>query len=165
MLKQSVLEALNKQIQHEFSNSLAYLAAAAYFEDQVYPGFAAYFRKQAGEEHGHAMKIYEHVLDCNAKPTLGAIEASKADFPTPLDALKFVHALERKTTAMIHALYELAVKENDLPTRGMLEWFVKEQVEEEKWTEEFVTTGERVGTHTGAWYMFDHHVSKKAKGE
>jgi ferritin len=49
MLKPQVLDALNKQIQHEFSNSYAYLAVAAYFEDQVYSGFAAYFRKQAGE--------------------------------------------------------------------------------------------------------------------
>jgi ferritin len=165
MLKQSVLDALNKQIQHEFSNSYAYLAVAAYFEDQVYSGFAAYFRKQAKEEHEHGMKIYEHVLDLSAKPTLAAIEAPKADFAAPLDALKFVHALERKTTSLINALYELAAKENDLPTRGLMEWFVKEQVEEEKWSDEFVTTGERVGTHTGAWYMFDHHVSKKAKGE
>ncbi len=165
MLKQTVLDALNKQIQHEFSNSYAYLAVAAYFEDQVYDGFAAYFRKQAEEEHEHGMKIFQHVLDLSAKPTLGAIEAPKGDFKGPLEALKFVHGLERKTTGLINGLYELATKENDLPTRGLMEWFVKEQVEEEKWSDEFVTLGERIGDSPGRWYMLDHRVAKRAKGE
>ena len=165
MLKPQILDALNKQIQHEFSNSFVYLAMAAYFEDEAYNGFGAYFRKQANEEHQHGMRIYDFVLDCNEKPSLAAIEAPGAEFSAPIDALKLARDLERKTSGMIHAAYALAVKENDLPTQNMLQWFIKEQVEEEKWSEEFVITGEKIGPHAGAWYMFDHRVGKLAKPE
>jgi len=160
MLKPQVLAALNKQIQHELTASYTYLGLSVFFEQEVLKGFAAYFRKQAEEERGHAMKILGYVEDSNAKAELAAIPAAKASFKSPLDALKAARDFEKDTTASIIAVYAVAVKENDLATQNMLQWFIKEQVEEEKWTEEFVATGEKLGTHTGAWYMFDHHVSK-----
>ncbi|MGE5610693.1 MAG: ferritin [Bacillota bacterium] len=165
MLKPQVLAALNRQIQLELTASYDYLAMSAYFDREVLKGFAGYFRKQSEEERDHAMRIFEYIQDSNERVALGPINAPKAEFTSALDAFKHARDTERANTASIHALYTLAVKENDLPTQTMLQWFINEQVEEEKWTEEFVTMAEKIGPHTGALFMFDHRVSKRADKE
>lgn len=165
MLKPQVLAALNKQIQLELTASYDYLAMSTYFDREVLKGLAAYFRKQSDEERDHAMRILDYIQDSNEQPTLGPVNAPRAEFASALDALKHARDTERANTASIHALYNLAVKEGDLPTQTMLQWFIKEQVEEEKWTEEFVLMAEKIGPHPGALFMFDHRVSKLVSKE
>jgi ferritin len=165
MLHKEVLDALNKQIQQELTAGYGYLVVSAYFELELLKGFAAYFRKQADEERDHAMRFLTYVQDRNARPSFGAVEPPKTQFSSPLEAVRFALESERKNTASIHALHALAGSHHDLATQSELQWFINEQVEEEKWAEEFVGLVEKAAGHTGALFMLDHHVGKRVTKE
>src|SRR5512137_1550761 len=124
MLKQSILDALNKQIAQELAASYGYLSLANWFEVQVLEGFKGYFLKQMEEERGHAMKLLEYVQDQNGLVKLEPIPAPKQEFRSILEAVQCAREAERNNTASINAAYALAVKENDLPTQRTLDWFV-----------------------------------------
>jgi ferritin len=161
MIPKTVQDALNEQINKELFSSYLYLSMAAWFEDQTLPGFANWMRVQADEEREHAMKIYDHILERGGKVTLKAIEAPKSDWTSPLEAAEEVAAHEAKVTASIHALYELALKEKDYPAQVMLQWFISEQVEEEKNAAEIVAQLKRIEAHESAVLMLDHRLSKR----
>ena len=163
MLSKEVLEALNKQVQQELTAEYGYLSLSVWFEKEVLKGFAAFFRQQAAEERTHAMKLLDYAQDRGAVPTLLPVQPPSGQWKNVLEAVTFAREAERKNTAMINSLYETAVKANDLATQNMLQWFINEQVEEEKWAEEYVTMVEKIGASVGSLYMLDHHVSKKAK--
>ncbi len=165
MLDEKLVAAINHQIQHEFNNQFIYLGMSIWFEKEVLKGFAAWFGKQASEEHGHAMRFIKYMQDKGARIALNPVEASKTDYASALEAFKAARNLERGTTGLIHKLYELATELKDPATQNMLQWFIAEQVEEENWTDEYVTMAEKIGASVGSLYMFDHHVGKKAKGE
>jgi ferritin len=160
-----VLAALNKQIQHELTASYIYLGLAAWFEHELFKGFAAWMRKQVGEERSHAMKLFEYVQDRGGQITLGALEAPKTQFASVLEAFKAALAFEKSTTAAIHAIADLARSENDLATLEFIQWYIKEQVEEEQWAGEYVAMAEKIGDSVGSMYMFDHRVGKAAAAE
>lgn len=161
MLKSEVLAALNKQIQHELSNYYAYRAMSVWFEQEVLKGFAAHYKTQGDEETGHAERFITHVQDMGGDVVLGAIGAPKMKFASPLDAAKAAQKLERVTTGMINDLYAVAVKANDLATQHALQWFINEQIEEEKTADEIVKLLEKAADSVGAIYQIDHHMGKK----
>lgn len=165
MLKQSILDGLNRQVALELSSSYGYLALAVWFEQQVLDGFEAYFLKQVEEERGHAMKILEYIQDQNAVAKLEAIAVPKQQYGSPLDAAKAAREAERNNTASINAIYAQAVKENDIATQRMLDWFITEQVEEEKWAEDLVSLLERAGDNQAAILELDEQWGERAKGE
>ena len=159
MLTPEILDLLNRQIQQEFRAEYGYIALAAYFDREQLKGFAAYFRKHAGEEREHALKLMDHVLGRGNQPTLAAIEPPRQQFSSTLEAVKHALTAERDNTQSIHRLYEKALAARDVATQQHLLWFIQEQVEEEKWAEELVGQVERVGTHL---FMLDHRVGWQA---
>jgi ferritin len=132
MLSKKLEEALNEQIKNELYSAYLYLAMAAQCEAQNLNGFAHWLKVQAKEEIGHGMKLYDFVNDRGGRVILKAIEQPPVEFGTPLDMFKKVLEHEQKVTSMINQLYELAKQENDYPAQVMLQWFIDEQVEEEK---------------------------------
>ena len=126
-----VQKALNEQINAEMFSAYQYLAMSAYLEDQNFPGMARWMRSQAREEMVHAMKIYDYIHERGGTVDLAAIAQPEAAYGTPLATFETGLAHEKKVTAMIHKLYELATDEKDYPTQLMLQWFIDEQVEEE----------------------------------
>lgn len=164
-LKKDVEAVLNKQLEKEFDAAVVYQAISIYFEKELLKGFAAWFKRQLGEERGHAAKIIEYMLDRGAAPVLPATKAPKMAYAAPLEALKAAVAHERANTAGIYACLAAAQKADDPATVEMLQWFVKEQVEEEKWAEEYTQMLEKVAGSVGGLWAFDHRVEKLAKGE
>jgi ferritin len=162
MINSKVLQALNDQIQKEFASSYLYLAMAAQLENDNLPGFAKWMQAQAQEEWGHGMKIFAHINDRGARVTLQAIEKPKDQYGNPLDIFKAVLDHERKVTASIHQLYELAIAEKDYPAQTFLTWFINEQVEEEKTAEEIVAQLEAVEQHKHAILIMDRHLAQRA---
>jgi ferritin len=160
-MNQKVLDALNEQIKHEFYSSHVYLSVAAYCELAGLPGFAHWFRVQAGEEHEHAMKIYDFILDRGAKVRLHPIDAPPTDFGSPLQIVEKALEHEQRVTGLIHSLYDLAVKEGDQPAQVMLQWFVTEQVEEEKNATLLVDQLRMVGDNRAALLMLDMEMAKR----
>lgn len=168
MLSQRMQDALNKQIEHEFYSSFVYLAMSAHFERGNLPGFAKWMRMQAGEEHAHAMKIFDHILDRGGRVELPAIPMPPVSFETPLSVFEQALHHERAVTKSIHDLYDLAVQERDYPARVFLDWFVNEQVEEEKTAELVVEQLKMVGDDRPALLMLDRELGQRqpeAEGE
>jgi ferritin len=164
MIEKTMQDAMNEQINKELFSSYLYLSMAAWFEDRNLPGFANWMRIQADEEREHAMKFYDFILERGGKVQLKAIDAPKMDWSSTLEAVEEVAAHEGKVSASIHALYELALKEKDYPAQVMLQWFIAEQVEEEKNAAELVANVKMIEAHETAVLMLDHRLSKR-KGE
>lgn len=132
MISGPIQDAINNQIKLEIQSAYSYLAMGAYAESINLPGFATWFRAQWHEELGHAEKLMHIVFDRGGKVVLQGVDKPATDYTSPLEIFKQVLAHEQKVTAMINKLYEAALKENDYATQVEIQWFIKEQVEEEK---------------------------------
>ena len=131
MIKQSMQDAINDQINKELFSAYIYLAMAAHFESKNLPGFSRWLRLQSEEELEHAMKFYRYLQERGGEVVLKSIDQPQAHWDTALLAFKDVLAHEQFITTSINKLYEMALKENDYPSQMMLQWFINEQVEEE----------------------------------
>ena len=161
MLSRKMEDALNKQVNREFYSSYLYLAMSAYFETVNLKGFARWMRVQAREERTHGEKIYDFIIARGGKVTLGPIEAPKAKWSSAGKVFGEVYAHEQKVTGMIHALVELAMKEKDYATFEMLQWFVKEQVEEEANAADVLAQIGLVGDVPGSLFRLDHELGER----
>ena len=162
MINKPMQDAMNDQINRELYSSYLYLSMAAYLEDRNLPGFAHWMRVQEAEERGHAMKLYDFMVERGGRVMLNAIDAPKAEWNSTLELAEEVAAHEAKITASINALYELALKEKDYPTQIMLQWFITEQVEEEKNAAEIVANLKLIEDRGTAVLMLDHRLAKRA---
>ena len=162
MIGKIMQDAMNEQINKELFSSYLYLSMAAYFEGHNLSGFAHWMRMQEAEERVHAMKLYDYILERGGKVLLKAIEAPKTEWKSNLELAEEVAAHEGKVTASIHALYELALKEKDYAAQVMLQWFIAEQVEEEKNAAEIVANLKLIEEHGTAVLMLDHQLAKRA---
>jgi ferritin len=158
MLSKTLQAGFNDQIHKEFYSSYLYLAMAAHFESVNLPGFASWMKKQADEERSHGMKLWEHVFDRGGKVELKAIEQPPTTFGKPLEVFQQVLEHEQTVTASINALYSLAIKEGDAAAQIHLQWFVTEQVEEEKNVSDVVEQLKMSGDQGFAALFMDKHV-------
>jgi ferritin len=131
MMNKSVLTAINEQINEELFSSYLYLSMAAWLEGQNLRGMAKWMRAQSEEERVHAMKFYDFVFERGDKVELKAIAQPQTEFDSVLSVFEMSLGHERKITSLINKLYDLAVAEKDYPAQILLQWFIKEQVEEE----------------------------------
>jgi ferritin len=161
MISKTIEAALNRQINREFYSAYLYLAMSAYFENTSLKGFAKWMRVQAREERTHGEKIYDYVIARGGTVTLEAIEAPKGKWTSAGKVFEEVCVHEQKVTGMIHALVDLAIKEKDHATFEMLQWFVKEQVEEEQNAGEILSQIKMVGDVIGHLFYLDHHLAKR----
>jgi ferritin len=161
MLKKSVEDALNKQVNAEFYSSYLYLAMSAYFESITLKGFAQWLRLQSGEEMAHGMKFYDYIIEAGGSPKLMAIEAPKTPWKSPQAVFEQVYAHEQKVTGLINDLMDLAIKEKDHATKNFLGWFVKEQVEEEANASEILAKIKMIGDVPGHLFWLDHELGKR----
>ena len=165
MLSRTVQEAMNEQIKNEFYSAYQYLSMAAYCESANLPGFARWMRMQAREEVEHAMKFYDFILDRGGRVLLQALDQPVADFGSPLEIFEQALEHEQRVTAMINDLYGLAVKENDYASQTFLQWFVTEQVEEEKNAGDVVETLKMIGDKSEALFLLDRELGQRENGE
>lgn len=161
MLTKGMQELLNDQIKNEFASAYLYLAMSAYCEAQTLPGLAHWLRLQSQEEAGHALKIFDYMNDRGTRVMLRAIEQPQSEFKSPLDVFQQVLEHERKVTGMIQRLYAQALQDNDYASQGMLQWFLKEQIEEEKRASEIVTQLKMIGDSGPSLLMFDRQLAAR----
>jgi ferritin len=161
MLSQKMQKAVNAQIAAETYSATLYQSMAAYFESINLPGFARWMEVQAGEETGHAMKFYKHVIERRGRVLLGAVAAPPTEWKSPLAAFEAAFQHEQKVTGMIHGLMGLAVREEDYPSQIMLQWFVSEQVEEEANADRIVQTLKTIGEAAVPMIMLDHELGAR----
>lgn len=164
MLSKAMQDALNDQIKKEFASAYLYLAMSAHFEAANLPGCAHWMRIQNQEEAGHGMKFFAYVNDRGGRVTLQAIDQPPGKFKSPRDVFQQTLEHERKVTESIHKLNALAVKENDYATQAMLQWFITEQVEEEKRASQLVEELKLAGDEGAGLLLFDRQLAARAAG-
>lgn len=161
MLSKKMHQALNDQIHHELESAYVYLAMAAHFEAENYPGFAHWMKMQFEEEMAHAFRIYDYIHSRGERVTLQTIHEPKAEYDSPLVAFEASLAHEQKITADIHNLYSLATEEKDYPSLSFLQWFIDEQVEEEEHVGGVVEDVKRVQDSPEGLLMLDRELGQR----
>jgi ferritin len=163
MLSRKMADALNEQIQKEFYSSYLYLAMAVHFEAANLGGFAHWMRLQSQEEWGHGLRIFNHVIERGGRVELRAIEKPTSEWKSHEAVFEAVLAHEQFVTASIHKLYEAALQEKDYAAQVELQWFIKEQVEEEKNASEVVEQLKLIEGRGEALLMLDKQLGKRGK--
>ena len=164
-MNSTILSAIDDQIQVELSSAYFYLSAVGYFENANLAGFTKWMRAQAQEEVSHAMKFFDFVHDRGSRVTLQAIEQPPSDFSSPLDVFTRALQHERSVTAKINDLYALALKENDYPAQVLLQWFISEQVEEEKNASRVLDELKMAGENSSALLLLDNNIAARRAAE
>jgi ferritin len=160
-LSKTVQDALNEQLKQEFTAAYLYLSMSAYCSASNFEGFAKWLRQQAQEEVGHAMRIYDYLEDRGGRVSLQAIPQPATDFPSILNVFEQARDHERKVTGMINGLYELVNQEKDYASHPFLEWFLTEQIEEEKTSTKIVESLKLAADHPGALLMLDRELGAR----
>ena len=161
MLSRTVQDAMNEQIMNEFHAAYQYLSMAAYFESANLAGFSRWMRVQSQEEMEHAMKFYDFIHDRAGQVRLQGINPPLVEFSSPLDVFAKALEHEQRVSRQINAIYALAVRENDFASQAFLNWFVTEQVEEEKNSQQLVDTLRMVGDRGDALVMLDRELGAR----
>ncbi len=160
-MKGAVRDAIEAQIGRELYSSYVYLSMVASFETANLPGFAHWMRRQSREELEHALKFFDFLLDRGEEVRLPAIEAPPHAFRSPLDTFEQALENEKEITRHINELYELSTREHDYPAQVLLNWFVTEQVEEEKSALEIVERLRMAGEDGAALLLLDREAANK----
>lgn len=154
-------DAMNAQLGFELSSAHAYLSMAAYCEDESLPGFAHWMKLQYQEELDHAVKFFDFIVDRGGRVRLEGIDKPKTDFSSPLETFEVSLENERAVTDAINELYTLTTKEQDYASQAFLNWFVTEQVEEEKMVTEIIDALKRVGQSGEALLLLDRELGHR----
>ncbi len=162
MLSKTLQDAINEQMKHEIQSAYLYLAMSAYCESKNLPGTATWLRIQWQEEISHAMKLFAYVNARGGRAVLKAIEQPPTEYDSPREIFKQVLNHEQKVTGLINKLYETAIKEGDYATQVELQWFIAEQVEEEKNATDIVNQLEMAGDSGISLLMVDRQLGARA---
>ena len=165
MISSSITKALNDQINNELNSSYTYLAMSAHFAARNLNGFAHWFRVQYDEERAHALRIFDHVLERGGEVALSAVRQPARTWDTPLSAFTEARDEERRIAQSIDELIDRAAAEKDHATRILLDWFVTEQVEEERITTEIVDQLQMVSDSRIGLFMIDERLKSRIAGE
>jgi ferritin len=161
MLSKVIQDAINEQIKNELYSAHQYLSMSAYCESVNLPGFAHWMQAQAQEEREHAMKFYDFLLNRKGRVLLQAIEQPVVEFGSPLEVFEQALEQEQQVTAQINELYGLTASENDYASQAFLQWFLTEQVEEEKNVGDVLETLNMIGDEGEALFLFDRELGKR----
>ncbi len=161
MMNAKVRELLNQQINKEFYSAYLYLDFSNYFEDAGLDGFANWYKVQAQEERDHAMLFYQYLQNENQKVTLEAIAKPDKVFDAHIDVLKAGLEHEEYVTSLINDIYAAAYEVKDFRTMQFLDWFVKEQGEEETNANDMITKMELFGSDPKSLYMLNQELAAR----
>jgi ferritin len=163
-MDKKMLGVLNEQVNAEFYSANMYLAMSSYFNTLNLKGFANWMYIQYQEEVEHALKFFKYIDDRGEHALIGGMDAPETDFNSPLEVFEKALAHEKKVTAMIHNIYEVAMEVNDYPTKSFIKWFIDEQVEEESSGQEMVDNLKMIGDDKSALLILDREAGGR-KGD
>jgi ferritin len=157
-----VVEAINRQINSELSASYSYLAMSAYCERQKFTGAARWLRLQSQEEYMHAMKLFDFVLARDENVDLLALERPRIVFNSIADVFERALEQEQEVSRQIDSLYEIAFAEKAFAAVAELQWFLTEQVEEEKTGREIVAKFKMIGNDPASLLDLDRELGSRS---
>jgi ferritin len=154
-------KAMNQQINAETYSAYLYMAMGAWFESIQLPGFAHWMMLQAQEELTHSLRFYQHLVERGGRATMLPIEGPPNEWDSAQACFEAVAEHERKVTGLINDLVTLARSENDYASENFLQWFVKEQVEEEASVDEILGKLKLVKQTEGGLFMLDKEMAAR----
>jgi ferritin len=160
-----VVEAINHQINSELSASYSYLGMSAWCERQKFTGAARWLRLQSQEEYMHAMKLFDFILARDAEVTLQPLDEPRQSFKSLADVFERALEQEQAVSGQIDALYETAFKEKAFAAVAELQWFLTEQVEEEKTGREIVAKFKLIGNDPASLLDMDRELGSRSAVE
>jgi ferritin len=160
-----ITDAINSQIALEFTASFSYLAMAGWCEHRQFMGAGHWLRLQSAEEHAHAMKLFDFLLARNHEVRLVAPDEPAAGYQSLTEVFEQALAQEQAVSRQIDTLYELAFHEKAFAAMAELQWFIVEQVEEEKTVREIVAKLHMVGNDPASILDLDRELGGRAAAE
>ena len=160
-MDEKMIDALNSQLNAELYSSYLYLSMGTYFESMDMSGFSNWMRVQAQEELSHAMKIHDFVIQRGDRVILTRIDSPPTEWESAVDAFEHVYAHEQKVTGLINQLVNLALSLGDHATNNFLQWFVAEQVEEEKSSSGVLKKVKMANDSLSALLMLDNELAQR----
>jgi len=160
-MDKKVHELLNQQINKEFYSAYLYLDFSNYFDAKGLDGFANWYMIQAQEERDHAMLFYQYLQNESQTVTLDAIAKPDKVFTCDMDVLKAGLEHEEYVTSLINDIYAAAYEVKDFRTMQFLDWFVKEQGEEETNANDMITKMELFGSDPKSLYMLNQELAAR----
>ncbi len=161
MISKKLQDAINAQINMELFSEYLYISMQAWFANLNLDGFANWMDAQGKEERFHAMKFFNYVIERGGKVELKSIAQPQVDFKSPLKAFEAALKHEQSVTKSINDLMDIAIKEKDHASRGLLQWFVDEQVEEEANADRIVNRLKMIGDNPHALFMIDTELGQR----
>lgn len=159
MIKETVESAIITQIKNEEHSSRLYLSMASWCQVNGYPGAAAFLYKQTDEERMHQLKFVHYLNDRSGYSKLLALDNPTAEYKSLLDVFEKVMAHEEFITAAINELYEVALNNKDYTTGNFLQWFINEQIEEERTMHGILDKMKLAGNEAGGLFHIDKELS------
>ncbi|MBO6211532.1 ferritin [Algoriella xinjiangensis] len=158
MIKDTVLNALNKQIKLEGDSSQLYLAMASWAEVKGLEGTANFLYAHADEERMHMLKLIKFINERGGKAFVPQIEEPKQDFSTLKDVFTAILNHECFVSDSINDIVGLTLEQKDYATHNFMQWYVSEQIEEEKLARNVLDKLEMIGSDKGGLYLFDRDI-------
>ncbi|MBQ8168953.1 ferritin [bacterium] len=161
MISEKMEKAFNEQINKELYSAYLYLSMQAYFERLNLTGFVNWMSVQVQEENAHAMGMYNYLLERGGKIELLAIDKPQIDWASPLDVFRQVLEHEEYVTSRINELMDVADEVKDRAALSFLDWYVKEQVEEESNVGGVLAKLELIGEDKHALLLLDQELATR----
>lgn len=153
-------EAMNQQLKLEIQAFYKYLAMSDYFDSIGLPGFSQWMFNQSQEEWAHAMKFRSFIQDRGGRVRLGEIAEPTSEFDSPLDVFEQALDNEQLVSRSIGDVYAIAEEEKDFASQAFLNWFVTEQVEEEKTVNDIIDWLKRIGDSPHGLFLLDERLGQ-----
>lgn len=160
-MNEKVAALLNDQINKEFYSAYLYLDIANFYAEKGLDGFANWYEIQAREEQDHGMLMYRYLHNNDEKVVFEAVAKPDKVFETLVDPLKAGLEHERYVTSLINTIYEAATEAKDFRTTQFLDWFIKEQGEEEKNSKDLITKMELFGDDARSLYLLNGELAAR----
>ncbi len=161
MLDAKVAKLINEQVNKEFYSAYLYLDFSNYYYNEGLEGFGNWYKVQAQEERDHAMLMMTYLQNNGEKVVLEAIAKPDVELKEFIDPLNEGLKHEQYVTGLIHNIYDAANSARDFRTMQFLDWFVKEQGEEEKNSEDLIKKFKLFGSDPKGLYMLDNELAAR----
>lgn len=161
MISEKMAQAFNTQIKHEMYSSNLYLSMVAYFEEIGLKGFANWMRIQVQEETAHAMGLFDYLIERDGRVIVDALDKPAFEWASALDCFEAVYKHEQLVTSLINELVDVAEQEKDRAAISFLQWYIKEQVEEEANCSEICAKLRLIGDDKHALLLIDQELGAR----
>jgi ferritin-like protein len=155
-------EAFNTQVTMELKAAIVYRQLSIDMDALDLPGIAGWFKAQSAEEEVHADKFITHMLDRDATPLIGTVEAQAKHVTTVLEAFEAALAHEKKVSEAIRGLYRLANSTDDIDALPLLNWFIDEQIEEESTVSAIISRIKLIGNDGNGLLRLDAELGGRS---